>query len=192
MGIFNLLLDLIYPELQRCIHCGRLLKEREISGICNHCLNDFNFVEDYCHICGKLITPISSGKGYRKPIFNENNFLICQNCFNNNYYFDKSRSVAIYEGLLRDLIIDFKYNGKTFLADSLGELLYYSYLDFYKNSSIDFLLTIPLHRKKKKKRKYNQAELLARKIGNLIKIPLLQDYLFRIKNNPPLYDFLLF
>ena len=46
----------------------------------------------------------------------------------------------------------------------------------------DALVPVPLHKRKRKKRGYNQAELLARELSQYWNIPVLTDLVVRCKN----------
>ena len=65
--------------------------------------------------------------------------------------------------------MNFKYNNKNYLAYPLAKLLVKNYN--FKN--IDFITFIPLSKNKLKIRGFNQAELLAKEISKITKIPLL-------------------
>lgn len=58
--------------------------------------------------------------------------------------------------------------------------------DFIRSVQPDSLIPIPLHRKRKAVRGYNQAELLARAIGRRLEIPVDAKFLVREKNTVPL------
>ncbi len=51
--------------------------------------------------------------------------------------------------------------------------------------SIDFILYVPLHKKKLRERGFDQAFLIAREISKLSNIPLKADLLFKKKETPP-------
>jgi ComF family protein len=65
------------------------------------------------------------------------------------------------------------------LAGMLQEYLIASPLD------IDVLVPVPLHRKRLRERGYNQARLLAKELGKLINIPVVDDVLIRLRHTPP-------
>lgn len=50
----------------------------------------------------------------------------------------------------------------------------------------DYILFVPLHKKRLKKRGFNQAEKIANKLGDLLDIPIL-DCISRVKNTKKLY-----
>jgi len=50
---------------------------------------------------------------------------------------------------------------------------------------VDVLVPVPLHPKRLRERGYNQSELLARELGKLCDLPVVDDCLFRRLNTPP-------
>lgn len=49
----------------------------------------------------------------------------------------------------------------------------------------DALVPVPLHPERERKRGYNQAALLAQALGKRLNIPVLSDWLVRVKNTKP-------
>jgi ComF family protein len=49
----------------------------------------------------------------------------------------------------------------------------------------DILVPVPLHKKRVRERGYNQSALLAKKLGKLRNIPVIDDCLVRQENTPP-------
>ena len=173
MNLLNFLLDLIYPPQPVCLYCGQRLSFPEIKGLCSDCLAGIEFISNYCDVCGK------------KLILEDKE--VCKNCQQQTYYFDRARSVAIYDGIFRELIMEFKYEGRKELSKVLVELLYLYFKEYYNNLSIDVIIPVPLHPKRRQIRGYNQAQLLAAGIHEKIKVLLRTDCVLRVKNNPPLY-----
>ena len=52
----------------------------------------------------------------------------------------------------------------------------------------DALIPVPLHRKKIKKRGYNQAELIARELGRCWGVPVITNLVVRSKNTRPMKE----
>ncbi|MDR1665039.1 MAG: ComF family protein, partial [Clostridiales bacterium] len=50
----------------------------------------------------------------------------------------------------------------------------------------DFLVPVPMHPKKRRKRGFNQAEVMAREISGRSGIPLAPGMLLRVKDTPPM------
>ena len=86
---------------------------------------------------------------------------------NSNYYFEKHIYLFQYEGKIRNLILDYKFNDKAYLYKIFSEIV-------IKNKKIcgilkkyDIIIPVPIHAKRKKQRGYNQSELIAKEIAKL-------------------------
>ena len=67
----------------------------------------------------------------------------------------------------------------------LAPLLAGTFVESWKRGEFDFLVPIPLHPKRKHKRGFNQAALLARKLSHLIAIPCCEMALRRVRDTAP-------
>jgi len=96
--------------------------------------------------------------------------------------FDRAFSVCVYDGVVKNLIHEFKYKDKQYLGKPLSKLLI-SFIKEYELpvSYIDYLIPMPLHRTKLREREFNQAQILCREIGAAIDKPLLENNLFRYR-----------
>jgi ComF family protein len=83
---------------------------------------------------------------------------------------------ALYRyGLLpetRRLVFQLKYNGQPEVGEWMGRQLAHSLngTDFFEG--IDYIVPVPLHPRRLRKRGYNQAEVIARSVSQLTGIPL--------------------
>jgi len=90
--------------------------------------------------------------------------------------------------LAKRLILSFKY--EPFLKD-LAETLASLVFDHFilieeENKFSDFILIpIPLEKKRLKWRGFNQTEEVGKKLADFLKIPILNNVLFKIKETPP-------
>ena len=96
--------------------------------------------------------------------------------------FDRAFCVCVYDGVIKTLIHEFKYNDKQYLGQTLSRLL----IDFIKRyelpiSYIDYLIPMPLHRAKLREREFNQAQILCREVATAIGKPLLENNLLRCR-----------
>lgn len=73
------------------------------------------------------------------------------------------------------LIYSLKYYGQPHVAYTLGRIAAAEYADSELFSDIDFIVPMPLSRKRKRQRGYNQSEEIARGIGSATGIPVLTD-----------------
>jgi ComF family protein len=71
-----------------------------------------------------------------------------------------ARAAAVYNHLTMALLHGFKYSGKIQLAGPLGALLAASWLKSWAVGEFDVVLPVPLHRRRIRRRGFNQAYLL--------------------------------
>ena len=96
---------------------------------------------------------------------------------------DSLYSVFRFEGLLRQAIHLLKYNNYRALVPVLAEQVY-SFLKIIKMKA-DAIIPVPLHPLRIKERGYNQSSLMARQVGKLTGIPVIEGYLLRTVNTMP-------
>lgn len=168
MGLFQKLIDLIYPP--RCQICRKFIgseaEEAEPSGcFCEECLSSFTPLNSpYCPICGR-----SFSQG-----ISENH--VCETCLRKKPFFERASTPYLYEGGLMEAIHQFKYGGKNYLADSLGPLLkQFAGQKLPAGLAQGLVMPIPLHPKRLRERGFNQSLLLARYVAELPGLEL--DYL---------------
>lgn len=115
---------------------------------------------------------------------------ICSHCekylpyLDNNYleYKDvslkKVYSIFSFEGKIKEIIYDVKYNKKAYLANIIGDIM----AEFIEKNKIkvDIIIPIPMHEKKIQEREYNHAYLIAKRIGAVLGIKV-SDSLKKIK-----------
>jgi ComF family protein len=89
----------------------------------------------------------------------------------------------MFDGVIRRAIHELKYRNLRVLAAPLAQWLH-DYLISHPLPG-DVLVPVPLHPKRLRERGYNQSSLLARELGRLIKLPLVDDCLVRQRPTPP-------
>ncbi|MEW6097008.1 MAG: ComF family protein [bacterium] len=175
LKFFNDLINFIFPA--KCRTCNESLSTLEEKYICKECFSKIDFIRPpYCDKCGKVL--VESFSEIEKPL--------CKECQTIKRYFYKARVVGVYEGILRESIHIFKFEKKIGLHKPLGELLV-NYLKEQQGDlirQIDFIIPVPLHRKRLKSRGFNQAQLLCCYIERHFNVPLNLD-LKRIRFTPP-------
>lgn len=161
--------DLCFPPC--CICCENTLSESQLL-ICDKCLDDLYFTEKpLCSRCGKVF-------GGREG---ENH--LCSSCMKSSLYYNRARSLFIYDDRVADLVHSLKYNCNTSGLETFTKLK-------RKSSSLkdlpgaDFIFPVPLHTKRLRKRGYNQALLLARSFFDKEKNKIKNNILVRSRNTP--------
>ena len=84
---------------------------------------------------------------------------------------------------MRQAIYQLKYRNLRTLAAPLARLLY----DYLVTSPVpgEALVPVPLHQKRLRERGFNQSSLLAHELGKLTNLPVLDDWLIRLRHAPP-------
>jgi len=142
----NYVIDLILPKT--CLHCQIRIGKDE-NFICKKCENSLEFlVENICEFCGK-------------PLENEK----CKACNNEDFKFDKVRSVFPFNDILRNIIHSLKYEEMTSIGTFLGKFAAVYLKKFTPFERVDIIAPVPLHKVKKRIRGFNQSAYLSRKIA---------------------------
>jgi len=91
-----------------------------------------------------------------------------------------------HDKIISELVIRLKFRGVAGISDVLAGLLtrHIELARFVKKDG-QIIIPIPLHKKRLRKRTYNQAELVAKKIAQYLGLPMRVDVLKRIKNTSP-------
>ena len=154
-------LDLLFP--QHCVGCG---KEGEF--LCYSCRQSLpRITPPLCPRCGR---PQPSG-------------ILCPGCVGWSAKIDGIRSPFRFDGAMREAVHQLKYRNLRALAVPLAKLL----LDYLVTNPVpaEVLVPVPLHRKRLRERGYNQSSLLARQLGKLANLPVVDDCLIRQRHAPP-------
>ena len=155
------LLDLLFPP--RCVGCGA-----PGTWFCPQCRASVTLIRPpLCQRCGR---PLSEGR-------------LCPQCRRAPPALEAIRSVAFFEAPLRQAIHHFKYRRRTELADPLGEMMaaYWPRLRW----PVDLLIPVPLHERRRRQRGYNQAALLAHRLGRAVGCPVTEGALIRRRETAP-------
>jgi len=154
-------LDLLFPR--RCVDCGK-----EGDFICDSCRRSLpRIMPPFCPKCG---IPQPSG-------------ILCPGCVSWQVEIDGVRSPFRFGGVIREAIHQLKYRHLRALAEPLAELLN-NYLAS-NHMPGEVLVPVPLHRERLRERGYNQSSLLAKELGKLINLPVVDDCLIRQRSALP-------
>ena len=166
------LLDLLCPP--RCLLCGAFTDGDHGQGFCTSCRQELPpLPESHCLICGR---PFETTIG---------SVHTCGRCLQKKPAYERAGSAGLYEGLLRQAIHRFKYEGRTELARPLAALMAERLEPPFLPPAAELILPIPLHRRRLKARGYNQALLLARALFQPWQDRLRPDLLRRSKWTEP-------
>lgn len=159
MKLLNDFISLLYPKI--CILCGNtLFKNEEIA--CTLCLyklprTNFHLLEE---------NPVSKVFWGRVKVEHASSFL----------YFRK-------KGIVQTLIHHFKYKGRKDIGVFLGKLYGHELSESKLYDEIDYIIPVPLHKKKLLSRGYNQSDMFAYGLNESMGIEVLSDILYRKKHS---------
>ena len=133
-----------------------------------------------CGICGKINQEGLCNKCKVKLQELEESSIININL--ENKYFHDLIYIFKYEGLIRKLILDYKFHEKPYMYISIVAFILKNKTIYEKLQSYDTIIPVPISKKRMKERGYNQSLLIAKKISKDVKIPLQTNCLFKTKN----------
>lgn len=109
----------------------------------------------------------------------------CYDCGRVRHAYAQGKSVWSYRGEMKQSIYRFKDGGRkeyaVFYANESARL----YGDWIKRKGVQAILPIPIHKNRKKKRGFNQAQVYALELGKLLKIPVDTETLIRTVDTIP-------
>ncbi|MCR5255684.1 MAG: ComF family protein [Acetatifactor sp.] len=163
----KIITELIYPK--RCPVCDKTAPFGE--KICPGCREELKIITSpWCMKCGRKL---------------EEEGAYCKDCLKKEHRFVCGRSLYEYKSVYGS-IYRFKYENRPEYGEFFGEEMYRNLKSFIDYTKAEGIVPIPLHRKRQRKRGYNQAYLLAKVISEGTDIPLYPNYLKRVKNTAPL------
>lgn len=158
---------------EKCYICGE-------TGffICENCLPKLPYVKGSA--CSKCLIPIQGDQ------LNQN--LLCGECLANPPHFKKVYVPFWYQDPLRDLMHEIKFNQKYYYISKIFQIIKEQVVVFFNNlnQKSTFIVPIPLSRKRKISRGYNQSYLIAKELSKITKIPILKNYLIKTKELKPM------
>ena len=115
-----------------------------------------------CGICGKFNQEFLC-KRCRKMLEAEAKFNV-DKVDNQKYFFENHLYIFKYEGIIRKLILNYKFNEKSYLYKTFVNFLLKNEKFFKILKSYDTIIPVPIRKKRFKERGYNQSELIANEI----------------------------
>lgn len=163
--LLDIVVDLLYPR--RCPVCRDIVSKGKF--ICTECVDKLNYVQPpYCYKCGKHID--SEEAEY------------CDDCKKEVRRYRKGFPVFEYHGAIKESVMAFKYKNKREYAAFYAEEIMKKHGEALEQVGADALIPVPVHKKKRRMRGYNQAEVLANALAARLNIPCYNDTLVRVEN----------
>ncbi len=117
----------------------------------------------------------------QKQLQSQSEFQIKKNK-NIDSYFQEHLYIFTYQGIIRKIILDYKFNDKSYLYKTIVNFLLKNEKFCSILQSYDIIIPVPISKKRQKQRGYNQSELLAKEIANKIAIKYSKQCLVKTKN----------
>lgn len=139
-----------------------------------------------CAGCKEKLRPASGNVCLKcgKPLADERKEF-CADCAKKPRRFTQGRALWIYEKEAKASIYRFKYQNKREYGSAYAEEIARRDGDWILSKGIQAIIPVPLHKNRKRKRGYNQAEILAKELGRLLKLPVKDGILVRIRDTKP-------
>ena len=162
----------VFPSF--CRLCGALLENPGERVVCRGCLaRAVPRRGPSCLCCGRFFD--DAGEAH-----------FCQRCLADPPPFTRHRSAGRYEGRVKDLVLLLKYGGYSVLA---GDLAAFVNLALGREAGlwdgVEAIVPVPLDRRRKRERGFNQALFIARHLGRLRGLPILDRRLVKVRAIPP-------
>lgn len=160
LTLFDDLIHTLFPSY--CLGCRRAVPSK--TTLCLHCLSELPYTN--YHVCPN--NPLVK-------LLHELTLVVSATSF---VFFEQ-------QGLVQHLIHQLKYGDKEQIGCFFGKLLGKKLLD-HSFSTCDLIVPIPLHRRKERKRGYNQVTAFGQQLANQLHIQYLDRNLVRCKVTKPL------
>jgi ComF family protein len=162
-------LDLLYPAL--CPVCDAVLGARRRDPLCGGCWDAID----------RIVPPVCGPCGWPFPTFDPaaaDRAGACEACMREAPPFDVARAAAVFAGPLRDAVHALKFRGARGLARPLAALVLESPAAAALDG-VDALVPVPLAPGRQRERGFNQATLIAERLGRARGVPVRSGWLRR-------------
>jgi len=157
-------LSIIFPS--KCIACSTIVSAG--SKVCSICWSQLEFISSPS--CAKCDYPFEFDIGYDA---------LCGGCLEEGPLFDKAISVLRYTELSKIMVHRLKYSDKLHIAKHFASMLFKK---IHKDAQgFDFIIPVPMHRKKMRSRLYNQAALMVTHLSDYSGVAPLHNGLLKTK-----------
>jgi ComF family protein len=172
-------LDLVFPAF--CPACEAPLGSGRRDPLCGACWSGIHRLSPpLCERCG---VPLGAALSLDARSTGQ---AACAGCRLDPPEFDRARGAGLYTGSLRHALHALKFRGQRALARPLAELIREQCLSVL--GPAEALVPVPLARTRQRERGFNQAELIADRLGALLDLPVRRRWLARVRDTAPQTD----
>ena len=154
-------LDLLLPR--RCAICGRLS-----AGICGECRKKLPYIRGaVCFCCGRPLADPDAE--------------YCPACRTQRHAYTQGRALYLYTDAVRESLHAVKYHNKREYLEYYAQEIAEHLEEAVKTWQPQVMIPIPMHPSARRKRGYNQAEILAKELGGILGIQVRCDVLKKVR-----------
>lgn len=178
--IFENILNLIFPKT-----CGICKKKINSRYTCENCLNILKYYKGRCYISKRDLIKIDFNDVYSNCYGKLNKYNFDFSIYDENFkdiYYDRVICAHKYAGEFRQKMIALKFYNFKIISKSFGDLL----ANIIENNKIkaDLIIPVPVSKKRKFARGYNQSFLIANIASELTGIKIENTVLVKSRDNP--------
>jgi len=164
----NTTLGFFYPEV--CALCKAETATSDEGFVGAECRRQVRFIRP--PFCGRCGLPFD---GDLTTAFE------CSNCRGLKLHFSSARSAAVARTVVMEAIHHFKYSRALWFENFLAGLLIAEAAPVLRGQKNSIIVPVPLHPLKKREREFNQAAVLAARLGRATAVPVNEKLLVRVK-----------
>ncbi|MBQ2106188.1 MAG: ComF family protein, partial [Lachnospiraceae bacterium] len=109
----------------------------------------------------------------------------CEDCMAHRHAFEYGMALLNYNDAAKNSMVQIKYHNKREYLDFYGAALAVRFEQQIRKMNIDAIIPVPVHPSRRRKRGFNQAEVLAKILGERLEIPVKPELLKRTKKTLP-------
>ena len=109
----------------------------------------------------------------------------CYDCMHTHHYYEQGLSLWNHKAPVNQSIYQFKYHNQRRYGELYSQELVKNFQKEIRRWNPDVIMPVPLHRARRRKRGYNQAQILAENLGRMLRIPVDSKSLARRKKTSP-------
>ncbi len=149
-NLFYSIIDFIFPSY--CVNCKKQVRYID-AFLCRSCFDKIVLLTGKCEKCSSTLT----GK-------------ICNLCSDRKLYIERNIIIAEYSGVMKEILHGYKFERKKKLYKMLSQLAINAISGISDGipGMIDIVIPVPVNRKKRWKRGFNQSALIAEEISKKV------------------------
>jgi ComF family protein len=159
---------------RRCSICGTVIEAVSLGvSLCSECSKELKLrTGGFCGMCARIYA------------LEDESTHLCFDCRNHSFSWEGMSFFSVYQGLLKELILRYKFSGDLGLGNALGNLLLEA-ASRHPYENIDSIIPVPIHPKRLWQRGFNQSLELSRILGRKINLCVEFEALIKTRHTPP-------